>query len=170
MLSLRSTSKSDRPFRRLNRLAGVASAFVILMFTVPTQAQETGADIWRQAGCFDCHGNLAAGDGDPAYPAGPNLRRTSLDRAQLIETIACGLPATPMPMHLDGAYTTVACYGRPIGESPNDVLGATRFTAEQIELLVDFLLEYVVGETRITREGCSAFFGGNINAPACLQY
>jgi hypothetical protein len=44
------------------------------------------------------------------------------------------------------------------------------FTAEQIEVLVDFLMEEVVGVTRITRENCAVFFRGNANNPVCLQY
>jgi hypothetical protein len=74
-----------------------------------------------------------------------------------------------MPMNLAGAYTETPCYGLPLGEPPGVPRGAN-FTAEQIEALVDFLLEHVVGVRPITRENCAVFFGGNMNAPACLQY
>jgi len=113
---------------------------------------------------------LAAGDGDPAYPAGPNLRRTRLDRDQLIETISCGRPGTEMPTNLKGAYTQVACYGLPLGAVPTEVKGKGSHTAEEVQTLVDFLLKYVVGKPKITREGCAVFNDGNVNAPACLQY
>jgi hypothetical protein len=63
----------------------------------------------------------------------------------------------------------VACFGLPLGEPPGVPAGPS-FSAEQIELLADFLLEHVVGVSRITRENCAAFFGGNQNAPLCLQY
>jgi hypothetical protein len=156
----------------LGKLAILSSAAgVLLTLTATGQAQqpETGATIWSAAGCFNCHGNLAAGDGDAAYPVGPNLRRTSLDRDQLVETIACGRPSTAMPFHLKGAYTEVPCYGLPLGAPPGVTAGG-EFSQEQIELLADFLMENVVGVTRITREACAAFFNGNQNAPLCLQY
>jgi hypothetical protein len=124
---------------------------------------------WQEGGCFNCHGNLAAGDGDPAYPAGPSLRSSRLDRDLLVTTISCGRPGTGMPMNLVGAYMETPCYGLPLGEPPGVSRGAN-FTAEEIEALVDFLLENVVGVRTITRENCAVFFGGNLNAPACLQY
>jgi len=146
------------------------AAAALIAFSTPGQAQESGADIWRQGGCFACHGNLAAGDGDPAYPAGPNLRRTGLDGEQLFEVIACGRPQSGMPAHLAGAYTEIACFEAPLGPVPGDIILTGQFTQEQVDLLVDFLMQNVVGVTRITRENCATFFGGNMNAPACLQY
>jgi hypothetical protein len=125
--------------------------------------------VWEKGGCFNCHGNLADGDGDPAYPVGPSLRATALTRDQLLETISCGRPGTPMPYNLAGAYTETACYGFPLGE-PSDVARGAGLTAEQLTKLVDFLMENVVGVRRITRENCAAFFGGNLDAPLCRQY
>jgi hypothetical protein len=157
-----------RPLRPFAWATGVAG--VILALSLPSHAQElTGADLWNQGACFNCHGNLAEGDGDPAYPAGPNLRRTLLDRDQLIMIIACGRPFTAMPFNLEGAYTEVPCHGLPLGEVPGVPAGAN-FTAEQVETLVEFLVEHVVGVTRITRENCATFYGGNINAPGCREY
>ena len=155
-----------RPFALVALLAGG-----LLALGLPGQAQEqTGGDFWRFGGCFNCHGLMADGNGDAAYPAGPNLRRTALDRDQLIETIACGRPDTPMPMHLEGGYTEIACFEMPLGPMPNNVLLGATLTAEQIETLVDFLVTNVVGQTRVTRVNCAAFYGGNLNAPACFQY
>ena len=85
----------------------------------PSFAQATGANIWAKGGCADCHGNLAAGDGDPAYPQGPNLRRTALQRAELREVIACGRPGTDMPYHVVDAYTAgTPCFGITAGVPP----------------------------------------------------
>jgi hypothetical protein len=143
----------------------------LLALGLPGQAQEqTGGELWRFGGCFNCHGLMADGQGDAAYPVGPSLRRTALDRDQLIETIACGRPDTPMPMHLEGGYTEVACYEMPLGQVPNNVIVGSTLTAEQIETLVDFLVENVVGQARVTRENCATFYDGNLNAPACFQY
>jgi mono/diheme cytochrome c family protein len=164
-------SKTRRPsWGRLGQLGIVAAAAgAVVAFAIPGQSQErTGGELWSIGGCFNCHGNLAAGDGDPAYPAGPDLRRTGLTPEQLYETIACGRPSTPMPYNLRTAYTETACYGLPLGPAP--VLRGADYTPEDLQRLVDFLVANVVGVTRITREYCAAFFGGNLNAPACAEY
>jgi hypothetical protein len=132
--------------------------------------QETGAMLWQKGGCFNCHGNLAAGDGDPTFPQAPNLRATKLTRDQLVETISCGRPGTLMPYHLATSYTTTACYGRPLGAAPSDVSPGAGFNADQIQKLVDFLEQNVVGKANITRDNCAAFFDGNANTPLCRQY
>lgn len=152
----------------LHIFIGVAAG-AVLALSLPSQAQDGGA-LWGRAGCADCHGPLAAGGGDPAYPDGPNLRRTRLDRDELIETIGCGRPGTDMPYNLKGAYTEVACYELPLGEVLDDLTGQGFLTAEDLQTLVDFLLENAVGTTKITRENCAAFYGGNMEARGCLQY
>ena len=156
--------------------AMVVSAGALMSLASPGRAQpappaqpDTGATIWGKGGCFNCHGNLAAGDGDPSYPQGPNLRQTRLTRDQLIETISCGRPGTPMPFNLAGAYTQTACYAMPLGPPPEVSRGAS-FSAEQIQVLVDFLVQNVVGKSNITRENCAVFFNGNANAPLCRQF
>ena len=136
----------------------------------PSFAQATGANIWAKGGCADCHGNLAAGDGDPAYPQGPNLRRTALQRAELREVIACGRPGTDMPYHVVDAYTAgTPCFGITAGVPP-----ATRkagaLAAPDLDTLVDFLLTSVKGQTRITRANCALFNGGDLDAPACAEF
>ncbi len=150
-------------------VSALVAAGVVLALSLPAQAQEDGGTLWGLGGCSNCHGNLAAGDGDAAYPRGPNLRRSQLDHGLMVETIACGRPATEMPFNLAGAYTEHACYGLPLGEPPGLPLGAN-FTAEQVEVLAGFLMEHVVGVRRITRENCAMFFGGNVDAPACSRY
>jgi hypothetical protein len=161
----------------LKTIARAALAVVALVaFAMPSQAQQNpafaGAAVWARGGCANCHGNLAAGDGDAAYPQGPNLRRARLDRDALIETISCGRPGTQMPMNLKGAYTEIPCFGLAKGETPGEVpgLGAGSLTAEEIATLSDFLLKEVVGKTRITRDGCAVFFEGDRNAPLCQQF
>lgn len=161
---------------RVKGLGWYASALMCLaILGLPAKAQDaateefTGSQLWPRGGCSNCHGNLADGAGDGAYPPGPNLRRSAPDRDQLIEVIGCGRPGTEMPYNLAGAYTEVSCYDIPLGEPPGVNRGA-RFTGEQIDTLVDFLLEHVVGQATITRENCGAFFGGNIDGPLCRKY
>ena len=152
----------------LGKAIGLAAG-AFLALSLPSQAQDGGA-LWGRAGCPDCHGPLAAGGGDPAYPEGPNLRRSRLVRDELIETIGCGRPGTEMPFNLIGAYTEVACYELPLGEVLEDVKGKGFLSAEELQTLVDFLLENALGTTRINRENCAAFYGGNLEARGCLQY
>jgi len=162
--------RGSRGVRRLSALVGLGLAVTILGLATPGQGQDAGAGVWAQGGCSDCHGNLAEGGGGGDAPAGPNLRRTRLDRDQLAEVIACGRPGTSMPFNLTGAYSKTSCYGLPPGEVPAEVKGAGGFTAEELESLVNFLTDNVVGQRKITRDNCAVFYGGNRNSPLCLQY
>ncbi len=152
---------------------GVVMGFVIgalLALSTPSLAQDDGGAMWGRGGCGGCHGPLAEGGDDPAEPTGPNLRTTRLDRDLLLETISCGRPGTKMPFNLTGAYTATSCYGIPVGEVPAETAGAGGFTAEELDSLVNFLMDNVVGVRRITRQNCALFFGGNENARACLGF
>lgn len=150
--------------------AGLVVAAVVAM-PAPAGAQGiAGAEVWGGAGCGTCHGTLATGGEDPAEPVGPNLRISRLDRAGFVETIACGRPGTPMPFNLQGAYTEVSCYGLPPGDVPAEVRGAGGISAEELEDLVSFLMEHVVGQRRVTRDNCALFFGGNPDARACQAF
>ena len=149
--------------------SALGAAGMVLALSLPSQAQEDSGYLWGEGGCSSCHGNLAAGDGDAASPNGPNLRRSSLDRDQMSETIACGRPGSEMPYNLAGAYTETSCYGLPLGDPPGVPAGAP-LTFDEVEALVDFLMEHVVGVRTITRENCALFFGGNMNHPACRRY
>lgn len=146
------------------------AGLLLAVSSLPGEAQQAGAGIWSRGGCADCHGNLAAGDGDPTYPPGPNLRRITLKRDELIETIACGRPGTGMPTNMKGAWTATSCFGIPPGAVPMDVVARATLTAQEVDTLADFLLNFVVGKTKITRENCAIFNEGNANTPACLQY
>ncbi|MFO1184752.1 MAG: hypothetical protein U1E56_08195 [Bauldia sp.] len=75
-----------------------------------------------------------------------------------------------MPFNLAGAYTETACYGLPLGKPPEVITRGAGLSAEQLNLLVDFLTKNVVGKTNITRENCALFFDGNANAPLCRQF
>jgi len=151
-------------------LAGTALA----LMAASTGAQEPdataeGAALWNTAGCFSCHGALALGGGDNSNPFGPNLRVSRKTPEQMAEIIACGTPRG-MPMHVVGAFTEYQCYGAALGEAPPDIGGSGVFTPDEIDILVAFLFENVVRKTRITRENCAIFFGGNTNAPLCMQF
>jgi mono/diheme cytochrome c family protein len=110
-----------------------------------------GEAAWDKAGCIQCHG--ASGEGGAGagaeFPAGPSLRTTRLDRTALAETIACGLPGTPMPAWLDGAYTERPCYGFPLGPPPDGAEGVVLtpvLSAADIEALLDYLMAKFIGK------------------------
>lgn len=145
---------------------GAILALSALAWSTPSAAQD-GGELWGRGGCGACHGTLGEGGDDPAEALGPSLRESRLERDLILETVSCGRPGTPMPFNLTGGYTEIPCYGILSAEKPAEVFGAGGFTAEELEVMVDFLMEYVVGVTRITRENCAAFFGGNANARTC---
>ena len=149
-------------------LVGIAASTMVV-FASPSAAQEEGVNIWRRGGCASCHGGLAQGGGEGENPEGPSLRQTDLDRDLLWETVACG--RGEMPYNLEGAYREISCYGIPAGEAvPEGFTPGAQLSAEELDVLVDFLFEYVVGVTRLNRSACAAFFGGDLRAPVCLQY
>ena len=112
---------------------------------VPALAQddanlEVGQDVWSRAQCATCHGRTAAGGPGGDYPIGPSLRTTALDKDTMALIVSCGLPGTPMPSWLKGAYTEVQCYGMPMGTRPEAGLNITGiFSAEEITALVDYI-------------------------------
>ena len=144
------------------------AAAAFMAFATPSVAQDAGADVWRRGSCTTCHGGVAQGGGGGEDPMGPNLRESDLDRELMRETIACG--RGEMPFNLLGAYREVSCYGIPLGNPPEGFQAGARLSAEQIDVLVEFLFEYVVGVTRVNRAACAAFYGGDQNARSCGQF
>jgi mono/diheme cytochrome c family protein len=103
-----------------------------------------GESAWDKAGCLQCHGSSGEGGAGGEFPAGPSLRTSKLDRAGLSETISCGLPGTPMPAWLDGAYTQRPCYGFPNGPAPDGTVVTPVLSAGEVEALLDYLLAKIV--------------------------
>ncbi len=125
------------------RLPALALAAAIGL-TVPGLAQDNsglaaGQDAWNRAGCTNCHGDMAQGGNGGDYPVGPPLRTTALDKETMALIVTCGLPGTPMPAWLKGAYTEVECYGEPGGPRPVGVAVPGLFTADEINALVDYV-------------------------------
>ena len=105
-----------------------------------------GEAAWDKAGCLQCHGAAGEGGTGGEFPAGPSLRSTLLDRAGLVDTIACGRPSTEMPAWLDGAYSQIPCYGLPKGPPPAGTVLTPVLSADEIQALVDFLMAKMVGK------------------------
>jgi mono/diheme cytochrome c family protein len=123
---------------------------------------KAGLEVWKSSGCADCHGPFADGnpeDGD--FPIGANLRTARLDTAGLKQTIRCGRPGTGMPSFEEGAYKVGACYGRPLGAAPDNLQPTPRtLSVEEIDAVVAYLQEHIVGHGKITREECMSYYEG----------
>jgi mono/diheme cytochrome c family protein len=120
---------------------------------VPALAQNNsglavGKDAWSRAGCFNCHGITAAGGSGGDFPVGPSLRDITFDKATMVEIVSCGRPGTPMPAWLKGAYTTVQCYGMPLGSMPEGMTVPAILTADEIKALVDYVFATFVQTPR----------------------
>ena len=68
-------------------------------------------------------------------------------RKAILHTLqSCGRPGTQMPAWLDGAYTTVPCYGLPKGSPPAGLELTPVLSGDEIEALVDYLMAKIVGK------------------------
>jgi mono/diheme cytochrome c family protein len=118
-------------------------------------------EVWKSAGCADCHGAFADGDNQGGdFPTGANLRATKLDDAALAETIRCGLPNTGMPRFDEGAYTQRSCNGNATGPVPDGLYPTPRMlSGDEIDALVVYLRTRVVGRRKVTPEECAEYYG-----------
>ncbi len=135
------------------------------------QAWLDGAQAWRAGSCGDCHGMY--GEGYPEVneaPIGPNLRETSLTREQLVETIRCGRPDTPMPYHDPFAYNETPCFGLPLGEEVEGVQAGPELTQVQIENLATYIAEAVKDAGPVDLDACAIYFGGNRDHGVCRRF
>ena len=130
-----------------------------------------GMRLYLQKGdCQSCHGWAADGRKmDSQMPDSPNLRETRLDRARLITTIKCGRPGTGMPAFDKFAYSDGRCYGMkqadlksPMSDPPSTL------QQREIDLLVDFLLQKVVGKGQMDRAKCIEYWGSEVEA--CREF
>jgi mono/diheme cytochrome c family protein len=126
-------------------------AGALLAFTASAYAQDAarltaGEAAWNKALCLQCHGTLGEGGMGGEFPAGPSLRTTQLNRPLLTDTIRCGRPGAQMPAFLDGAYTTISCYGLPKGPPPPGLELTPVLSGDEIEALVDYLMAKIVGK------------------------
>lgn len=149
----------------IQRLPLVAPMLAILACAGMTLAQghdrvAAGLELWKTSGCADCHGPFADGNAEEDdYPAGPSLRSTRLDAAALRRTISCGRPGAGMPSFDEGAYTVRPCYGRALGEKPDNLQPTPRaLSPDEIDTVIAYLQARIIGRGEITHEECLAYF------------
>lgn len=161
--------------------SAVAAAWIALVVGSGAQAQTpsdatiaAGRRIYTQkADCQACHG--WAGDGekmDFQSPDGANLRVSTLDRAQLVLVIKCGLPGRDMPAFDRLSYTDDRCLGRTRADLDRMGLNlpdpAATLQPREVERLVDFLLAKVVGQGEMDHERCVDFWGDDVGVCSAL--
>ena len=74
------------------------------------QAPDLGRRVYEKANCVGCH-KWHGGGGGGYGGAALSLRETAFERAELVEVVRCGRPATRMPYHDRNAYQGAECYG-----------------------------------------------------------
>jgi mono/diheme cytochrome c family protein len=108
-----------------------------------------GKEAWARASCSNCHGSMAQGGDGGDYPVGPSLRNITYGKETMVGIVSCGIPGTPpMPAWLKGAYTTVECYGMPLGSIPTGMTVPAILTADEIKALVDYVFATFVQAPR----------------------
>lgn len=118
------------------------------------------------AGCHKWHGSGGGGYGGAAL----SLRATQLDHEQIVETIACGRPATGMPYHAADAYRGRSCYGisHADGQGVMPPGPASTLTQSEIDDVASYVLETLKGKGKPTLEECVAFWGPT--SGACNEF
>jgi mono/diheme cytochrome c family protein len=148
------------------RTSIVLSAIVAIAGMTASHAQDdakvkAGLKVWKDTGCAECHGSFADGEKQrDEAPTGANLRTTRLDAAALKVVISCGKPGGEgMPAFDEGAYKVRACYGRPLGDEPNNLYpNGQKLTPDQIDTVIAYLQARIIGKGRVTKGECLAYY------------
>ena len=123
-----------------------------------------GRATYAKANCVGCHkwhGGGGGGYGGSAL----SLRKTQLDKAQIVDTVTCGRPGTGMPFFIRGIYdddaATHPCNGLTRKELADvKVAEATIFLRpSEIESVANYVLASIKGHGDPNLEECIAFFG-----------
>lgn len=139
----------------------------------PADAGAFGRRLYHdKAVCSFCHGWAGDGAGEGQSGGGAaNLRETPLDRAQIIEIIACGIPGKAMPHFDEAAYTDKRCYNSTeadLGSDTPPLPPGGVLSKREIEAVADYLRAFVIGRGAVTREECFETLGGRVRA--CEDY
>jgi len=148
------------PFASCMALVMICAPLALGQSASPPDPADAGKAVFRRANCFGCHkwhGNGGGGYGGDAL----SLRRTELDREQIIETVSCGRPGTGMPFFMRGAYDTVKCHGMTRQEVGDRIPpeGGTLLRQPDIEAVADYVLAHIKGKGEPTYDECTGFFG-----------
>jgi mono/diheme cytochrome c family protein len=131
----------------------VVGAAALMLCISAAQGQDTsfGQRLFHdKADCQFCHGVNGDGHGDPRSPGkASDLHKTSLNREQLVEVIACGRPGSEMPHFDKYAYEDKSCYGmsaEEVGKNKPPDPHSTTLTKREIEAVTDYVLAKFAGK------------------------
>lgn len=146
-------------------VASARLAFAAQPAPAPQDEAALGRATYAKANCVGCHkwhGNGGGGYGGAAL----SLRKTELDRDQIIMTVTCGRPGTGMPSFLRGVYDDDAAEHPCYGYSAKDLTGdnhvaeaGTFLRPNEIEAVADYVLANIKGHGETNLAECVAFFG-----------
>lgn len=155
--------------KTMRRLGAAAALAVTAAFAAPAASaadisvleRHPGKSLWENAGCMNCH--KWHGMGGSGYGGTPiNFREGTLTLEQLEEVIACGRPATAMPLHHKGAYAGYDCYGGLTKEELGEDVpskGRQMLNGRQITYLADWVIKAFQERPDVSKEDCSLYFG-----------
>jgi mono/diheme cytochrome c family protein len=155
---------------------GSAAALVAILITGASNAAEnsleSGQAIYKRANCVGCH--KWHGDGGGGYGgAALSLRKTELDKEQIMETVKCGRPGTGMPYFSRDSYPSDGapqCYGLTTKdlETMHVAQAGVFLRPEEIEAVTDYVISSIKGKGDPNLADCVAFFGEE--SKACDVY
>jgi mono/diheme cytochrome c family protein len=155
---------------------GSTAALVAILITGASNAAEnsleSGQAIYKRANCVGCH--KWHGDGGGGYGgAALSLRKTELDKEQIMETVKCGRPGTGMPYFSRDSYPSDGapqCYGLTTKdlETMHVAQAGVFLRPEEIEAVTDYVISSIKGKGDPNLADCVAFFGEE--SKACDVY
>ena len=157
-------------------VAGAAAALIFVLVAGTSNAAEksleTGQAIYKRANCVGCH--KWHGDGGGGYGgAALSLRKTELDKEQIMEIVRCGRPGTGMPYFSRDSYPAndaPRCYnltGKDL-ESMHVAQANIFLRPEEIAAVAEYVLGSIKGKGDPNLADCTAFFGEE--SKACDVY
>jgi mono/diheme cytochrome c family protein len=155
---------------------GSAAAVVAILVSGTVNAAEnsleSGQAIYKRANCVGCH--KWHGDGGGGYGgAALSLRKTELEKPQIMETVKCGRPGTGMPYFSHDSYPSDGapqCYGLTSNdlETMHVAQASVFLRPEEIEAVADYVIGNIKGKGDPNLADCVAFFGDE--SKACDVY
>lgn len=137
---------------------------------------DAGQEIYKRANCVGCH-KWHGGGGGGYGGAALSLRKTQLDREQIVQTVTCGRPGTGMPYFVRNVYSDDQGSPHPCnGMAMKDLADAdmkvaeagTLLRPEEVDEVAKYLLTKLKGKGDPTGPECIAFFGDA--SRACESY
>lgn len=153
-------------------VAGSAVALLgVLIAGAPNAAEnnpEAGQAVYKRANCVGCH-KWHGGGGGGYGGAALSLRKTELDKQQIMETVKCGRPGTGMPYFSRDSYPSDGasrCYNLTSEdlETVHIAQAGVFLGPEEIAAVAEYVINSIKGKGDPDLADCIAFFGDQSHA------